>query len=111
METRRIVFAIGVTYEIGKQQLRAIPAILREVVEAQPQARFDRAHFKAYGASSIDFETVYIVQTADYGAYMDIQQAINLALFDRFAEEGIDFAYPTQTVYLARAGTRPEAGA
>ena len=111
METRRIVFAIGVTYEIGRQQLRAIPAILREVVEAQPQVRFDRAHFKSYGASSIDFETVYIVQTADYGAYMDIQQAINLALFDRFAEEGIDFAYPTQTVYLARAGTRPEAGA
>ncbi|MEH6435195.1 mechanosensitive ion channel family protein [Massilia sp. DD77] len=103
MQTRRIVFTIGVTYEIGKRQLLAIPAMLREIVEAQPQARFDRAHCKSYGASSIDFETVYIVQTPDYGAYMDIQQAINFALFERFAEEGIDFAYPTQTVYLARA--------
>ena len=43
------------------------------------------------------------MQTSDYNAYMDIQQAINIALFERFAEEGIDFAYPTQTVYLARA--------
>ena len=103
METRRIVFGIGVTYEIGKRQLLSIPAILREAVEAQPQAKFDRAHFKSYGASSIDFETVYIVQTSDYNAYMDIQQAINITLFERFAEEGIDFAYPTQTVYLARA--------
>jgi small-conductance mechanosensitive channel len=103
MQTRRIVFGIGVTYEIKKQQLLAIPDILRQAVEAQPQVQFDRAHFKAYGASSIDFEIVYIVQTSDYGVYMDIQQAINIALFERFAEEGIEFAYPTQTVYLARA--------
>jgi len=103
MQTRRIVFGIGVTYEIDKRLLKAIPGILREAVEAQPLARFDRAHFKSYGASSIDFETVYIVQSPDYAVYMDIQQAINIALFERFAEEGIDFAYPTQTVYLARA--------
>jgi small-conductance mechanosensitive channel len=104
MQTRRIVFATAVAREIGKSQLLAIPGILREVVEAQPLARFDRAHFKAYGASSLDFETVYNVQTPDYAAYMDIQQAINVALFERFAQEGIAFAYPTQTVYFANAG-------
>jgi small-conductance mechanosensitive channel len=104
MQTRRIVFTIGVVYEIDKRQLLAIPEILREVVSAQPQARFDRAHFKSYGASSLDFETVYIVETPDYAVYMDIQQAINVALFDRFAQEGIGFAYPTQTVYFAQAG-------
>jgi small-conductance mechanosensitive channel len=106
MQTRRIVFGIGLTYEIGKAQLRSVPTILREVVEAQPQAKFDRAHFKSYGASSIDFEVVYIVQTPDYGVFMDIQQEINLALFDRFADEGIDFAYPTQTVHLANPALR-----
>lgn len=104
MQTRRIVFTIGVTYEIGKRQLLAIPGILRAIVESQPQVRFDRAHFKSYGASSLDFETVYIVQTPDYGVYMDVQQAINIALFERFEQEGISFAYPTQTVYFANAG-------
>jgi small-conductance mechanosensitive channel len=107
MQTRRIVFTIGVVYEIDKRQLLAIPGILREIVSAQPQARFDRAHFKSYGASSLDFETVYIVETPDYAVYMDIQQAINVALFDRFAQEGIGFAYPTQTVYFTQAGAPP----
>lgn len=118
MQTRRIVFSIGVVYEISKQQLLAIPGILREAVQAQAQAKFDRAHFKAYGASSLDFEVVYIVQTADYGVYMDVQQAINIALFERFEQEGIGFAYPTQTVHLgnpeirlARAEAAPEAPA
>ncbi|KFI07075.1 mechanosensitive ion channel family protein [Massilia sp. BSC265] len=106
MQTRRIVFGIGVVYEITKEQLRTIPDILRDVVEAQPQAKFDRAHFKAYGASSLDFEVVYIVQTADYGVYMDIQQAINIALFERFEQEGIGFAYPTQTLHLANPEIR-----
>jgi small-conductance mechanosensitive channel len=103
METRRIVFGTAVAREITKAQLLAIPGVLREIVEAQPLARFDRAHFKAYGAASLDFETVYIVQTPDYAAYMDIQQAINVALFERFEQEGIAFAYPAQTVYFANA--------
>lgn len=101
MQTRRIVFTIGVTYETPKEQLLAVPAILREVVEAQPQAKFDRAHFKSYGASSLDFEIVYIVQVPDYAVFMDVQQAINYALFDRFEERGIEFAYPTQTLHIA----------
>ncbi|GAB3368249.1 mechanosensitive ion channel family protein [Massilia agri] len=106
MQTRRIVFGIGVVYEISKQQLLAIPGILREAVEAQPQVKFDRAHFKSYGASSLDFEVVYIVQTPDFGVYMDVQQAINVALFERFEQEGIGFAYPTQTVRLADSELR-----
>ncbi len=39
---------------------------------------------------------------------MDIQQAVNLALLERFQDEGIEFAYPTQTVFLRRSGA--EAG-
>ena len=109
MQTRRIVFGIGVVYEISKQQLLAIPGILREIVEAQPQARFDRAHFKSYGASSLDFETVYVVQTPEYAVYMDIQQAINVALFERFEKEGIAFAYPTQTVYFQNSKASADA--
>jgi len=40
------------------------------------------------------------VANPDFGLYMDIQEAINLEIFRRFAEEGIEFAYPTQTLYL-----------
>jgi small-conductance mechanosensitive channel len=125
MQTRRIAFGIGVTYQTTVEQLQTIPGMVREIVGQQPLATFDRAHFKAFGASSLDFEIVYIVGSSDYAAYMDIQQAINLALLDRFTREAIKFAYPTQTLHHmaapvaagsaagtnARAGTPCERGA
>jgi small-conductance mechanosensitive channel len=104
MTERRIVFAFGVIYQTAADKLAAIPGLVREIIAAQPQARFDRAHFKAFGDSSLDFEVVYWVTDPDYNLYMDIQQAINLGLFRRFQAEGIEFAYPTQTLYVEKLG-------
>lgn len=103
MQERRALFAIGVTYDTPAEQLEHIPALIRHAVEAQNDARFDRAHFKSFGPSSLDFEAVYYVLKPDYNVFMDVQQAINLQLVRGFAEHGIDFAYPTQTLYLNRA--------
>ena len=102
MAERRIAFSIGVTYQTPLEKLAAIPAIVREIVQSQDNARFDRAHLKELGDSSLKFEVVYWVDVPDYGVYMDVQQAINLALFGRFALEGIEFAYPTQTLFVER---------
>jgi small-conductance mechanosensitive channel len=102
MRERRILFAVGVTYQTPADKLKAIPGIVREIIQAQPQVRFDRAHFKEYGAYSLNFEIVYYVLNSDYAVYMDVQQQINFALYERFAQEGIEFAYPTQTVFVAR---------
>ena len=103
MQQRRVVFSLGVTYETPRDRLAAIPAILREIVEARQPTRFDRAHFQKYGDSALIFEVVYYVLSADYNKYMDIQQQINFAIMDRFAELGVAFAYPTQTVYVQRS--------
>ena len=100
MFERRVVFEIGVVYQTPAAQLEAIPGMIRAAVEAQEQTRFDRAHFKGFGASALTFETVYYVLAPDYALYMDIQQAINLDLFRRFEAEGIGFAYPTQTLHV-----------
>ncbi|KPL19349.1 MAG: mechanosensitive ion channel protein MscS [candidate division Zixibacteria bacterium SM23_81] len=100
MFERRIVFHFGVTYQTPYEKLAAIPDLVREIVEAQEKARFDRAHFKEYGDFSLNFEVVYYVQVPDYNVYMDIQQAINLAIYKRFEDEEIGFAYPTQTIYM-----------
>ena len=100
MFERRVVFEIGVTYQTPRTKLEIIPTIMREAVEASADTRFDRSHFKEYGAFSLNFETVYFVLSADYNRYMDIQQAVNLHIHQRFEEEGIEFAYPTQTVFV-----------
>lgn len=98
MQERRIVFKFGVTYDATPEQLEKIPSILREIIEGTEQARFDRAHFSAFGDSSLDFELVYWMLTADYTAYMDVQQAINLGLMRRLQQEGVSFAFPTRTL-------------
>ena len=100
MYERRVQFDIGVTYQTPRSKLIKIPQIIREAVEKQDKTRFDRSHFKAYGDFSLLFESVYYVNGPDYNQYMDVQQAINLHIHERFEQEEIEFAYPTQTLYV-----------
>ncbi|MGC9311330.1 MAG: mechanosensitive ion channel family protein [Sediminispirochaetaceae bacterium] len=104
MERRRVVFRIGVTYQTPSQQLEEIPRLIREIIESIELTQFDRSHFQGYGDFALTFESVYYVLTADYAVYMDIQQEINLRIYKAFEERGIEFAYPTQTLYLQSAG-------
>lgn len=103
MFERRIVFGFGVIYQTPKDLLEEIPKVVKGIIESLEDTRFDRAHFKEFGNSSLNFEVVYYVLLPDYNVYMDRQQSINLAIFERFAEMGVEFAYPTQTLYVARA--------
>ncbi|MEE8273055.1 MAG: mechanosensitive ion channel family protein, partial [Alphaproteobacteria bacterium] len=103
MVERRIVFGFGVVYQTPIDKLEEIPGILREIIEEQDHTRVDRAHFTALGASSLDFEAVFYMTVPEYAVYRDTQQAINLALMRRFESLGVEFAYPTQTVFLERA--------
>ncbi|NLF24488.1 MAG: mechanosensitive ion channel family protein [Deltaproteobacteria bacterium] len=100
LSERRVVFTLRIAHETPYQDLQRIPGILREIISAQPATRFDRSHFVTFGESAFLFETVYFVLNPDYNFYMEIQQAINLAICKRFEEAGIMIAYPTQTVYL-----------
>ena len=103
MFERRIQFGIGVVYDTPHATLARIPGMIRAAVEAQPKARVDRVHFKGFGESSLDFETVYFVASPDYTAYMDIQQAVTLEIVRLFEADGIDFAFPTRTIVLQPA--------
>jgi small-conductance mechanosensitive channel len=98
---RRVSFTIGVTYETPQEKLELIPTIIKEAVVAQEHAEFSRSHLHEFGPSSLDYVTVFFVIIPDYQVYMDIQQGINLAIIKRFREEGIEFAYPTQTLHIA----------
>lgn len=100
MYERRVVFTIGVIYQTPLEKVEAIPGMLKGIVENEQSVRFDRAHFKEYGAYALNYEIVYWVLNPDYNIYMDIQQAINLNIYKRFDQEGIEFAYPTQLLYF-----------
>jgi len=100
MSERRIVFSFGVVYQTPLEKMKAIKEIVSDIIKNEENARLDRVHFKEYGDSSLNFEVVYFVNNADYNIYMDVQEAINLEIFRRFQQEGIEFAYPTRTLFI-----------
>ena len=100
MQARRVVFSFGVTYDTSLEKLKKIPGMIKEIIEKTDLTMFDRAHFHKYGDSSLLFEVVYYIKTGDYNRYMDINQEIHLKIKEFFEKENIEFAFPTQTVYL-----------
>jgi small-conductance mechanosensitive channel len=105
MQERRVTFGFGVTYQTSRSAVAKIPAMVRSAIEQQSDVRFDRAHFKEFGASALNYEVVYYVLSPDYNRYMDIQQAINLELMEQFEQSEIEFAYPTQTLFTPDVST------
>lgn len=102
MQRRRIVFKLGVVYETSLEKLKKIPVLVKEIIDETPEVQFDRGHFSGYGDFSLNFEFVYFVEAADYNIYMDKQQTIYLEVFEAFSKEEIEFAYPTQKLFLTR---------
>lgn len=104
MDTRRILFKIGIVYQTPIEKVRRIPEMVRLIFSKINGVRLDRVHFGSFGDFALVYEIVYYVLSADYNIYMDKQQEINLALMEEFEKEKISFAYPTQTLYVAKEG-------
>lgn len=101
MEQRRIVFKLGVVYQTTHEQLKQIPEIVNSIIRSKEKIRLDRGHFSGFGDSSPDFEFVYYVESGEYNFYMDRQQEIYLGIFAAFEAGKIEFAYPTQTLFVS----------
>lgn len=103
MEKRRVVFTIGVTYDTPLEKLKKIPEIIKDIIDPKKLPDVDqleRVHFKEFGPYSLNFEIVYYMKTRDYIKYMDTQQTINFRIKEEFEKEGIEMAFPTQTIYI-----------
>jgi small-conductance mechanosensitive channel len=101
LHRRRQLMILSVIYQTPTELLAHLPQEIQAIVEGQPLATFDRAHVAAFGASSIDLEAVFFVETAEYPVFMHIKQEIMLGILRRFQELGVSFAYPTQTTFTA----------
>jgi small-conductance mechanosensitive channel len=100
MEERRVLFRLGVVYQTSAAKLEEIPVIVKDIIEKHNEVRFDRGHFATYGDFSLNFEFVYFIIGSEYVKYMDTQQSINMKIYREFENRGIEFAYPTQTLFL-----------
>ena len=102
MENRLVAMNLSITYQVKPETLRRIPEMIKEIVEQEEGVRFERAHFKNFGDSGLMIEVIYWIESADYAVYMDKKQNVNLKIFEKFSQEGIEFAYPTQTVFIEK---------
>jgi small-conductance mechanosensitive channel len=97
---RRVTFVLTLVYQTPPALAKRIPEILREVVESNG-AQFIRAGFNNFAASSLDFHLVFDIESDDVEVMFQARHDIGIAIIDRFAREGISFAYPTQTTFTA----------
>lgn len=102
MKERRVLFQVGVTYQTTQESIKRIPVIVEAIVNESKSTRFDRCHFQSYGDFALIFEIVYYVLSPDYNKYMDEQEIINQRIFEEFKKANIDFAYPTQQLYVTK---------
>ncbi|PWN05890.1 mechanosensitive ion channel family protein [Rhodohalobacter mucosus] len=100
----RRVFDVTVTYDTSADMVDRAVELLREILDNHEGMNEDfppRVYFDNMNADSLNIKCFYWYHPADYWKYMEFTQKVNREIFRRFNEEGIDFAFPTQTIYLA----------
>jgi small-conductance mechanosensitive channel len=100
---RRSLFTLAVHYETPVEKLAAVPHLVREIIEATPETRFERCHLLNFGSKALDFEVVYFVTNPDYRVYADGQQSINLRILERLRALGVTFAAEAPTSVRVQA--------
>lgn len=100
MQTRRVVFTLSVKYNTPVAQVKEVPGIVRNIVQSVSDVKFDRGNFSELAGTALKFEFVYYIQSADYNVYMNKQEEILLQILTQFRAADIQFAFPTQTLYL-----------
>ncbi|TMJ17269.1 MAG: mechanosensitive ion channel family protein [Alphaproteobacteria bacterium] len=101
LDHRRFVVTLGLVYRIAPKVLARVPGMAKEIVEAQEHARFVRCGLTTLGASSLDFELQFDMVTPEWEVAFNGRSAVLLEIVRRFAAEGLEFAYPTQTTFTA----------
>ncbi len=99
LKKRRGTIVLGVTYETPQEKLEKIKGLVEKVFDGIDAADLDRVFFTNFGASALEFQIVYFVDSSEYKDFLEAQEQINFSLFKKFNELGVEFAYPTQTIY------------
>lgn len=100
MKQRRVQFTLRVDPSTPAAVAEAIPPRLRQLVEAQDNVRFDRAHLKSIDQSALEFEVVYFVLDPGFALHMDRQQAILLGAMNALADLKVSMSLAPQPVLV-----------
>ncbi|MGA1193328.1 MAG: mechanosensitive ion channel family protein [Kiritimatiellia bacterium] len=106
----RYLTKLGITYDTPPEKVERAMAIIRELLDNHEGMSPDfppRVEFSEYGSTQLTLLVLFWYHPADFWSYMKFTSNFHLKLLERFNAEGIDFAFPTQTLYLAGDAKRP----
>lgn len=96
---------IGVTYDTPPEKVELAMQIIKDALEVHAEHLHPdfptRVYFNEFNDCSLNILVIYWFAPPDYWAFMDVDQDFKLTVLRRFNEEGIEFAFPTQTIHLA----------
>jgi MscS family membrane protein len=103
----RRIFTIGVTYDTSPAKVKEAKEILEDILKdhegLDPKGELlPRVYFSDFSASSLDFKCMYWYHPPAYWDYMQFSEWVNSEILKRFNEACIEFAYPTQTIHVAK---------
>lgn len=100
---RRILETIGVTYDTSDEKLKRAIEILEDILQKNSEIYGDYVVFlDTLADSSINIKMNAYVKTNNYVKFLKIKEIVMLEVIKRFREEGIDFAFPSRTLYMAK---------
>lgn len=101
-DRRRIKMTIGVTYSSSREQMGQLLDGLRQLLkDHEPiDQSFHFAHFVAFGPSSLDVQIYCFTTTIDWVEWLEAREQLMLKIMALVESLGLEFAYPSQTVYL-----------
>lgn len=97
-------FTLGVTYDTTRPQIEKLMADITAMLKASPYTHPETAFVKltGFGDSSINLLVSAYVRTNSYDTFMQMQNDLNLSIMDIMKKDGVEFAFPSTTVYLAK---------
>jgi len=98
---------ITITYDSGHTKAKRAVEIIKKVLAEVPQVNNDpakppRVYFSDFNDWSLNIYMSYWVKPPDYWLYHEVNQKVNLEIMKRFEAEKIEFAFPSQTVYVKK---------
>jgi len=94
LSERRVLLTVRLPLDMPASKLESIPGRMKEIVEAQKDVRFERAHIVDVGESAFQLETVFWCTTSEYETMLDRKQAVIFGLRRVLDEHGVAFALP-----------------
>ena len=99
---KRIFEIIGITYDTSNEKIERAVKIIEEILENNEDISKDYiVNLHELGSSSINIRVNAYVKTKVFNKYLKVKEAFLMELIKKFREEDIEFAFPSQTVYLA----------